>query len=58
MRTLETVEVDYQMLAAMIWDLLRMKAKEQPKDASYFRSPQAIADCIVALRAVRIGSLN
>jgi len=58
MRARETVVVDYEMLAAMISDLIRLKAKEHPQSARYFASHQIIEDTIIALTAVRIEALN
>jgi len=58
MRVRETVVVDYEMLAAMISDLVRLKAKEQPQGPRYFTSHQIIEDTIIALTAVRIETLN
>jgi hypothetical protein len=54
MRTAEMVEVD--MLAGMLWDLLRMKAREDPEAADHLKSDAAISDCIEALRAFGLRS--
>ena len=58
MRKAEVVEVDLQMLAGMLWDLLRMKAREYPEAAGYLKSDEAITDCIEALRTARVQTLN